>query len=51
MPNDILSRREISKNIGAIINSYDNTLYNEQEKEDISNFSIPIIQKNLKKIT
>jgi hypothetical protein len=46
----MLNHREINKNIAAIINGYDNTLYNEQVKEDISELSIPILQKKLKKI-
>ncbi|CAF0829898.1 unnamed protein product [Rotaria sordida] len=50
MSNDMLHRQEMSKNIAAIIDGYVNTIYNEHEKEDISNLSIPIIQKKLKKI-
>jgi hypothetical protein len=50
MLNDILYRREISQNIAAIIDSYDNSLYHEQEKEDVSDLSISVLQKKLKKI-
>jgi len=50
MPNDRLYHREISKNIAAIINGYDNTLYNKQDKENVSDLSIPILQKKVKKI-
>jgi hypothetical protein len=42
--------REINKNIAGIINGYDNTLYNKQEKEDIYDLSIPILQKKLKQM-
>jgi len=42
--------REINKNIAGIINGYDNILYNEQEKEDVSDLSIPILQKKLQQI-
>lgn len=38
----------ISKTIAAIINGYDNNIYNKQEKEDVSNIPIPILQKKLK---
>ncbi|CAF2712638.1 unnamed protein product [Rotaria sp. Silwood2] len=50
MSNDMLHRQEMSKNIAAIIDGYVNSIYNEHEKEDVSNLSIPIIQKKLKKI-
>ncbi|CAF3827340.1 unnamed protein product [Adineta steineri] len=46
----MLSRQEIGKNIAAIINSYEHTLYNKQEKEDLSNLSNSLIQKKLRKI-
>jgi hypothetical protein len=50
MSNDISYRQEIGKNISAIINGYDNTMYNEQETEDLSDLSIIILQKKLKKM-
>lgn len=50
MPNNIFYSRTIDNNIAAIINGYDNTLYNEQSKEDLSDVSIPLLQKKLKKI-
>jgi hypothetical protein len=50
MSNNMFNHREISENIAAIINGYDNTLYNEQEKEDLSDLSIPILEKKLKKM-
>ncbi|CAF5189993.1 unnamed protein product, partial [Rotaria sp. Silwood1] len=50
MSNDMLYRQEMSKNIAAIIDGYVNIIYSEHEKEDISDLTIPIIQKKLKKI-
>ena len=43
---DLLYHEENSKNIAAIINGYDPVLYHEQKKENISDLSIPILQKN-----
>ncbi len=48
--NEMFHHREINKNIAGIINGYDNTLYNKQEKEDIYDLSIPILQKKLKQM-
>ena len=50
MSNDLLHRREISKNIAAIVDSYDDNLYNEQAKEDVSHLSMLLLQKKMKKI-
>ncbi|CAF1244578.1 unnamed protein product [Rotaria sp. Silwood1] len=50
MSNDMLYRQEMSKNIAAIIDGYVNIIYSEHEKEDISDLTIPIIQKKLKKM-
>ncbi len=41
---------EMFHHIAGIINGYDNTLYNKQEKEDIYDLSIPILQKKLKQM-
>ena len=50
MSNDLLYYQQINRNIAAIINGHENSLYHEQESEDISELSIPILQKKLKKI-
>ncbi len=50
MPNDLLYYQQINKNIAAIINGHEDSLYHEQENEDTSDLSIPILQKKLKKM-
>ncbi|UJR31385.1 hypothetical protein I4U23_018879 [Adineta vaga] len=43
-------QQDLSKNITAILNGYDHNLYNEQEMEDLSNLSLVILQKKVKKL-
>ncbi len=50
MPNDLLYYQQINKNIAAIINGHEDSLYHEEENEDISDLSIQILQKKLKKM-
>ncbi|CAF0835342.1 unnamed protein product [Didymodactylos carnosus] len=42
--------KDLSENISAIIDDYDKTIYEEQQKEDIGNVPSPILKKKMKKL-